>query len=178
MLINGVDIITSVARHEAGHWLAWRLQGGDVEGIEFSVSQSGQPKGAAILRLERHIDDTAGTISFIKSRIITLWAGVYAQSFDGSDYNPDVMGELFLRNGGRIDHIKAHEYLLLLKNLLHNESLENIHYELDQTTAALVAENFDEIIKIGNYIASVVKEIDRVYTFNTEILLSALITHE
>lgn len=175
MLINGVDIINSVARHEAAHWLTWKLHGGEVEGIEFTRVSSRELKGAAVIRLERKINSTEEMRSFIRARIITLWSGVYAQSFDGSDYNPELMHRLFLEGGGRSDHSKAHEYLHLLRNITNDSSLEELHHELDQSTANLVADNFTSIVKIANHISDSVSEFGRLYMFDNKTITSSLL---
>jgi len=166
--------INSVARHEAGHWLTWRAQGGVVEGIEICQPHFADPRGAAVLILDRTITDLDGVIAFTKARIITLWAGVYAQSFNGVDYDHQAIRYHFFKGGGRSDYVKAHEYLLFLKNCINGITLEGLHRELDQSAAKMVADNFGDILKIANFITDNVTETGKEYVFSSETLSAAL----
>lgn len=168
-------IVNNVIRHEVGHWLSWRLQGGIVGDIEVINYSSADPKGSATIIFDREFCHISDVIKFTRSRIITLWSGVYAQAFDGHEYNASIIKSEFGVGGGRLDWLKAHEYLLLLKSLLGNKySLECLHSEVDHETAVLIADNFDKIVKISSSISNLVNEKDKRYIFKENEILSLM----
>ncbi|WP_427167915.1 hypothetical protein [Citrobacter koseri] len=166
--------LKDVVLHEVGHWLSWKLQGGVVGPIEIINYSLSGPKGSTTIIHDWKIHDVNDVITFTKSRIITLWSGVYAQAFDGIAYNvATVRREFNAGGGGRLDWLKAHEYLLLLKNLYGNSiSFESLHHQVDQETATLIADNYSVVRKLSDALCLSVEEEDKKYTFQENELLS------
>ncbi|HFK1178386.1 TPA: hypothetical protein ACG041_003645 [Escherichia coli] len=168
--------VFDIAKHEAGHWISWKIQGGKVGCIEIIKPLGADPKGAATIELDWNITGLDDVISFTRARIITLWAGVYAQTFNGKNFDEEVMEKEFKPGGGgRLDCLKAQEYTLMLHNLIgRKRTLDDVHNEMDQATANIVAENYHLIMKLAMQISMTVVQEGRLYSFDESDVLSIL----
>ncbi|WP_447877514.1 hypothetical protein [Serratia fonticola] len=167
--------VFEVAKHEAGHWLVWRLLRGKSGDIDLISPSNADPKGSSQIPFECQMSSLIDAQLFVRARIITLWAGVYAQTFDGENFDNEKLMYEFNSGGGRLDWLKADEYLFLYANMIGKYGSRNdIHREIDQETAMLVVNNFGKIERIANGITLLVKERDKLYSFSEGDLLLML----
>lgn len=164
--------VFEIAKHEAGHWLAWRLLRGRSGNIELIKPSNADPKGSAQIPFEYEISNLIDAQLFVRARIITLWAGVYAQTFDGKQFDTEKLVHEFKSGGGQLDWLKADEYVSLYANMLGRyEDKADIHSEIDQEAAVLIATNFEKIEKIAKSISFLIKEENKIYSFSERDLL-------
>ncbi|EHB5944610.1 hypothetical protein JT603_003881 [Escherichia coli] len=158
--------LIDIAKHEFGHWLSWKRFGGEVGSIELADYSDLGVKGAATIILDWETKSLSDVIAFTEARIITLLCGVYAQAYDGLSFNTDIVRHEFgPAGGGRLDWIKANEYMCVLKNMSQDATLENAHHRLDQMAANFTADNFSVIANAAVELSKKVQDKDKLYVF-------------
>lgn len=141
-------VVLDVAKHEVGHWLAWHYFGGVSSGVEVTIlSVSGRHMGASLPDLDWTMDSLQDAINYIKARLITLHAGIYAQCFMGHDFDADRIQKEFCHLGSAgSDFHKAVELSWVYCNLIgRSDDYQTVTSEISQEAANLIATNFDFI---------------------------------
>lgn len=108
-----------IVRHEAGHWLAAHVMGMNPKEIYIKIPINGLAESAYASTLSAtELMDINSVANYLKSRIITLYAGVYAANYnrDGFD-NEQVIKDLSSSGGGYTDYLKIEELYRLYKNI-------------------------------------------------------------
>ena len=157
------ELAKRVARHEAGHYIAGRVLGFRMNGIEIALYARGGYKGGAEIYLSEDLSGDASVLNYLERRGVVLYAGALAEALEGTsgviDYDKAVQ---YSRDGSFGDAVKVAELLHLIRNIrhgleptdtAHTEQLSAINDEIWKKAAGLVAEDRDLIEGLAGRLA-------------------------
>ncbi|MBC3250448.1 hypothetical protein H8I91_09255 [Serratia fonticola] len=121
--MNGYDFKAatySVAKHEAGHWLCANSLGWEPRNIVVTVpSHKKDHYGYALNSYRTELNSLDDVRNYAMGRVKVLYSGVYAQHFDGCEFDHDKISRDLRRGGGaNSDALKIDEIYFFYYNCL------------------------------------------------------------
>lgn len=122
-MINEYDFVTAaghIAKHEAGHWLAAFKLGWNPRGIGLRVpSHAKDHMGYSETSHKVDLSSIEDVRDYARGRVKILYSGVYAEHFDGKDFDHESIMRDMKRGGGAYsDFWKAEEIYFFYYNCL------------------------------------------------------------
>lgn len=158
-----------VGRHEAGHYVAARVLGFKTGAIEFTMLDlTGAHRASADIFLACPLHDTPSIGDYLERRITVLYAGVWAESLQNGELDPEIAEQSLTSGGGVHDHQKARELIQLLRNIRFpeakseeeiNAGLATIYEELWMRAADIVKADHEMVEGLGCRVVSLATEL-------------------
>lgn len=158
-----------VTRHEAGHYIAGRVLGFRMSGLEVMLRERGGYSGGANIHLCEDLSGDADVLDYLERRVMVLYAGAMAEALcpgTGIIDNDKVLQ--YSKDGSAGDLVKVLELVNLMRNLKHglepsdveyNAQLAAINNEMWNKSADLVMANHELIEGLASRMAGEVKAI-------------------
>jgi hypothetical protein len=160
------ELAKRVAKHEAGHYIAGRVLGFRMNGLEVKLHARGGYSGGAEIHLCEDLSGDASMLDYLERRVKVLYAGALAEALiagnGGIDYDKAVQ---YSKDGSFGDAVKVAELLNLIRNIrfgleptdaTYNEQLAAINAEMWGKAASLVTANYELIEGLADRLAALV----------------------
>lgn len=160
------QMVESIGRHEAGHYIIAKELGFKVGAISICITDlAGGHNAKSEIILSQGLTCCIGIQKFLESRVQVLYAGSLAESL--SDHKIDHESALkIINDGGKFDYAKARELIHLIRNIKYpeanceksiQEGLDSIGFELWNKAAMLVEKDHEIINGLGGRLASEIR---------------------
>lgn len=157
-MINEYDFVTAaghIAKHEAGHWLAAFKLGWNPRGIGLKVpSHAKDHMGYSETSHKVDLSSIEDVRIYARGRVKILYSGVYAEHFDGKDFDHESIMRDMGRGGGAFsDFWKAEEIYFFYYNCLEIKSEWEKEFQPIICDVQLMIEmHYDFITSVANYV--------------------------
>lgn len=157
-MINEYDFVTAagnIAKHEAGHWLAAFKLGWNPRGIGLRVpSHAKDHKGYSETSHRVDLSGIDDVRYYARGRVKILYSGVYAEHFDGKDFdNASIMRDLGRGGGAISDFWKAEEIYFFYYNCLDIKGTWEQEFQPIICDVQLMIEmHYDFITSVAKYV--------------------------
>src|ERR1700690_399531 len=170
--------LVKIGRHEVAHYIIAKKLGFETGSISLEVTHipEGHLAGAEIT-LFKNLDSIENVTSYIKRRVVILYAGVLGESLEKGIVNEKYACDE-LNKGAANDFAKCRELLQILNNITSsasskeeaNANLQSINNELWSEAIKLVQEAQEAIEGLGSRLAFEIDKIgEKVVLENREI---------
>ncbi|EHK5560656.1 TPA: hypothetical protein HIF23_003842 [Escherichia coli] len=156
--MNEYDFVTAagnIAKHEAGHWLAAFKLGWSPRGIGLRVpSHAKDHKGYSETSHRVDLSGIDDVRYYARGRVKILYSGVYAEHFDGKDFdNASIMRDLGRGGGAISDFWKAEEIYFFYYNCLDIKGTWEQEFQPIICDVQLMIEmHYDFITSVAKYV--------------------------
>ncbi|MBY3031654.1 hypothetical protein HF265_21630 [Rhizobium leguminosarum] len=158
-----IEKAQAVARHEVGHWAIGYCLGFKVGDISIVIQEVDHYRGHAVIELESDLSSLELVESYLRRRIMVLFAGVMAESLKPNGVPQKDYAKNELEKGGATnDHKGIRELLRVLRGVAYGPprhkkklqgELDTLNDELWNATEALVMKHHKLILGLGGAIA-------------------------
>lgn len=138
--------IHRICRHEVGHLIIAREMGFTTYDLKVTYHPKGHHASSEIDLWTPHISDISSVIEYMQKRLMVLYAGAMAESFDrDGNYNGKHAINEWKNGGAMNDWAKIRELIQLLRNLKFPETtdpeqidnqLNDIEYDICNRTGS------------------------------------------
>ncbi|MEM7874402.1 hypothetical protein Q4R10_18625 [Morganella morganii] len=136
--------VAPVARHEAGHWLAAYLFGWEPKGIAIKVPEEEDKHYSYAMTSHRvKIGSLDEVRDYARKRVIILYSGMYASSFNGRTFDMNkIQREIEPSGASYSDFWKAEEIYFFYYNTLSNPKSWNDEFlPIIRETEKIIVDN-------------------------------------
>lgn len=164
----------SLAKHEAGHWMAAHKLGWNPKEIGIRVPQRlGAHYAYTMSSYRTDLKDMDDVRRYAGGRVKILYSGCYAEHYDGSEFDKaTIMKEMGQGGGAYSDFWKAEEIYFFYYNCLSvkpgwEQAFEPIITDVQMT----IEMHYDFLDAVGAYAASIAKTEGQEITISSKILV-------